>query len=93
MATRRESPGGFKPRVAKDASWGNKSIQRIAARHYVRPNQASQRKRNASEGLVEMFEWGLRVSSSTHSPATVYAICPVASRLQLRHPIALFCRT
>ena len=33
-------------------------MQQIAARHEVHPNQVSQWKRRASEGLVELFERG-----------------------------------
>lgn len=60
MAKRRKFTAGFKARVAKEALRGDKTVQQIAARHEVHPNQVSQWKRKASEGLVELFERGPR---------------------------------
>ncbi len=60
MAKRRKFTAGFKARVAKEALRGDKTVQQIAARHEVHPNQVSQWKRKASEGLVELFERGAR---------------------------------
>ena len=58
MAKRRRFAAGFEACVAKEALRGDRTIQRIAARHGVHPNQVSQWKRKASEGLVELFERG-----------------------------------
>ena len=37
---------------------GDRTAQQIAARHSLHPNQVSQWKRKASEGLVQLFERG-----------------------------------
>ena len=56
MAQRRRSAVAFTVRVAKDALRGDGTMQQIAWRHGAHSNQASQRKRNASEKLAELFE-------------------------------------
>ena len=58
MAKRRTFTAAFKARVAKEALRGDRTVQQIAARHSLHPNQVSQWKRKASEGLVELFERG-----------------------------------
>ena len=58
MAKRRKFTAGFKARVAKEALRGDQTVQQIGAKHEVHPNQVSQWKRKASEGLVELFERG-----------------------------------
>ena len=60
MAKRRKFTAAFKARVAKEALGGEKTVQQIAAKHEVHPNQVSQWKRKASERLVELFERGAR---------------------------------
>ncbi len=61
MAKRRTFTVAFKARVAKEALRGDRTAQQIAAKHGVHPNQASQWKRKASEGLVELFERGVKI--------------------------------
>lgn len=61
MAKRRTFTAAFKARVAKEALRGDRTVQQIAARHGVHPNQVSQWKRKASEGLVELFERGAKI--------------------------------
>ena len=51
MTTRRRFTGEFKAKVALEALRGGKTIQEIAARHKVRPNQVSTRKQWAVEGI------------------------------------------
>ena len=58
MAKRRTFTAAFKARVAKEALRGDRTVQQIAALHSLHPNQVSQWKRKASEGLVELFERG-----------------------------------
>ena len=41
MSTRRRFTGEFKAKVALEALRGDKTIQEIAVRHKVRPNQVS----------------------------------------------------
>lgn len=58
MTTRRRFTSDFKGRVALEALRGDKSIQEIAARHKVHPNQVSTWKRQAIEGLGGVFSNG-----------------------------------
>ena len=56
MATkRRRFTAEFKARVATEALRGDRTIQAIAAKHEVHPNQVSGWKRQAQEGLREVF--------------------------------------
>ncbi len=58
MTTRRRFTAAFKARVALDALRGDKTIQEIAARHKVHPNQVSSWKRQALDGLGVVFSNG-----------------------------------
>ena len=59
MATRRRRfTAEFKARVAMEALRGDRPIQAIAAEHEVHPNQVSGWKRQALEGLREVFAGG-----------------------------------
>ncbi len=58
MTKRRRFTAEFKARVALDALRGDKTIQEIAARHKVHPNQVSAWKRQAMEGLGAIFSNG-----------------------------------
>ena len=58
MAKRRTFTAAFKARVAKEALRGDKTVRQIATKHRVHPNQVSQWKRKASEGLVQLYERG-----------------------------------
>ena len=58
MTTRRRFTADFKARVALDALRGDKSIQEIATRHKVHPNQVSTWKRQAMDGLGAVFSNG-----------------------------------
>ena len=60
MAKRRTFTAPFKARVAKEALRGDKTVRQIATKHQVHPNQVSQWKRDASEGLVQLFERGAK---------------------------------
>ncbi len=55
MTKRRRFTAEFKARGALDALRGDKTIQEIAARHKVHPNQVSTWKRQAVDGLGEVF--------------------------------------
>ena len=59
MTKRRRFTAEFKARVALDALRGDKTIQEIAAKHKVHPNQVSTWKRQAMDGLGEVFSNGL----------------------------------
>ena len=58
MTTRRRFTADFKARVALDALRGDKTIQEIATRHKVHPNQVSTWKRQAMDGLGAVFSNG-----------------------------------
>ncbi|MGB7010154.1 MAG: IS3 family transposase [Pseudolabrys sp.] len=58
MTTRRRFTGEFKARVAVEALRGDKTVQEIASKHKVHPNQVSTWKRQAIEGLGEVFSNG-----------------------------------
>jgi len=55
MRKRRRFTADFKARVALDALRGDKTIQEIASHHKVHPNQVSTWKRQAMDGLGEVF--------------------------------------
>ena len=58
MTTRRRFTAEFKARVALTALRGDKTIQEIATKHKVHPNQVSAWKRQAVEGLGAVFSNG-----------------------------------
>ena len=58
MSTRRRFTGEFKAKVALEALRGDKTIQEIAMRHKVHPNQVSTWKQRAVEGMREVFTKG-----------------------------------
>ena len=58
MTTRRRFTGEFKARVALEALRGDKTVQEIASKHQVHPNQVSAWKRQAIDGLSDVFSNG-----------------------------------
>lgn len=58
MTTRRRFTGEFKARVALEALRGDKTVQEIAGKYKVHPNQVSSWKRQAIDGLGEVFSNG-----------------------------------
>ena len=58
MTARRRFTADFKARVALAALRGDKTIQEIATRHKVHPNQVSSWKRQALDGLGAVFSNG-----------------------------------
>ena len=66
MTTRRRFTGDFKAKVALDALRGDKTIQEIATRNKVHPNQVSTWKRQAMEGLGAMFSNGADKARMDH---------------------------
>ena len=59
MTTRRRFTGDFKAKVAREALRGDRTIQEIASRHKVHPNQVSTWKRQAMDGLGAIFSNGV----------------------------------
>ena len=66
MTTRRRFTAEFKARVALEALRGDKTIQQIAAKHKVHPNQVSNWKRQAVVGLGEVFSNGVDHAHRDH---------------------------
>ncbi len=66
MTTRRRFTADFKAKVALDALRGDRTIQEIAAKHKVHPNQVSTWKRQAIDGLGEVFSNGVDRARSDH---------------------------
>ncbi len=58
MTMRRRFTGDFKAKVALEALRGDQTIQEIASRHKVHPNQVSSWKRQAIDGLGDVFSGG-----------------------------------
>ncbi len=58
MTKRRNFTSDFKAKVALEALRGDRTIQEIAARHKIHPNQVSTWKRQAMDGLGEVFSNG-----------------------------------
>ncbi len=58
MTTRRRFTADFKAKVALEALRGDKTIQAIATRHKVHPNQVGAWKRQAMDGLCAVFSNG-----------------------------------
>ena len=67
MSTRRRFSGDFKAKVALEALRGDKTIQEIATRHKVHPNQVSTWKQRAVEGMKEVFSKGAERSRGEHA--------------------------
>ena len=66
MSTRRRFTGEFKAKVALEALRGDKTIQEIATRHKVHPNQVSTWKQRAVEGMREVFTKGAERARGDH---------------------------
>ncbi len=66
MTARRRFTADFKARVALEALRGDRTVQEIAAKHKVHPNQVSTWKRQAIDGLGEVFSNGVDRARSDH---------------------------
>ena len=66
MTARRRFTAEFKARVALEALRGDKTIQELAAKHKVHPNQVSTWKRQAVDGLGEVFSNGVDRARRDH---------------------------
>ena len=65
MTKRRKFSDQFKAKVALEALRGDLTIQEIAAKHRVHPNQVSTWKKQAVDGLSGVFSGG----ASTQGPS------------------------
>ena len=59
MRRRRRFSGDLKAKVALEALRGDRTLQEIASKHQVHPNQVSTWKRQSIEGLGEVFSNGV----------------------------------
>ncbi len=66
MSTRRRFTADFKARVALDALRGDLTIQEIASRRKVHVNQVSKWKRQALDGLSDVFANGSDAVGADH---------------------------
>ena len=66
MTTRRRFTSEFKARVALEALRGDKTVQEIASKHKVHPNQVSTWKRQAMDGLSKVFSNGAEREHQDH---------------------------
>ena len=67
MARRRNFTNHFKAKVALEALRGDRTIQEIAAKHQVHPNQVSQWKRQAVEGMADVFSRGAKPTGASEA--------------------------
>ena len=58
MSKRRRFSGELKAKIALEALRGDRTLQEIASKHQVHPNQVSTWKRQAIDGLGEVFSNG-----------------------------------
>ena len=66
MTKRRRFSGELKAKVALEALRGDRTLQEIASKHQVHPNPVSTWKRQAMEGLGEMFSNGVERRRRDH---------------------------
>jgi len=66
MTTRRRFTADFKAKVALEALRGDRTIQEIAIKHKVHPNQVSTWKRRAMDGLGAVFSNGADRAGRDH---------------------------
>ena len=66
MRTRRRFTAEFKAKVALEALRGDRTIQEIATKHQVHPNQVSAWKRQAMDGLGGVFSNGAERAGRDH---------------------------
>ncbi len=58
MAKRRNFTDQFKTKVTLEALRGDKTVQEITSKHQLHPNQVSTWKRQAVEGMADVFSGG-----------------------------------
>ena len=63
---RRRFSGDQKAKIALEALRGDRTLQEIASKHQVHPNQVGAWKRQAVEGLAEVFSKGTERRARDH---------------------------
>ena len=66
MSKRRRFSGELKAKVALEALRGERTLQEIASQYQVHPNQVGAWKRQAVEGLAEVFSKGAEHRARDH---------------------------
>ena len=66
MAKRRKYPAELKAKVALEALRGEQTLAELSARYNVHPNLITNWKRQAREGLVEIFNSGGQRKDAEH---------------------------
>ena len=66
MAKRRKYPAELKAKVALEALKGEETIAQLAARYNVHPNLITNWKRQAQEGLTDVFAKGSKRRQASH---------------------------
>ena len=67
MAKRRKFTDQFKAKVALEALRGDRTLQEIAAKYQVHPNQVSQWKLQAVEGMADVFARGVKAEGPSEA--------------------------
>jgi len=85
MTKRRRFTAEFKAKVALEALRGDKTIQEIASRHKVHPNQVSTWKRQAVEGLGDVFSNG-KDKARADRESEIHDLHAKIDKLFMKHP-------
>ncbi len=80
---RRKFSDQFKAKIALEALRGDRTIQEIAAKHQLHPNQVSQWKKQAMDGLAGVFSKG--TSTDAISDAEVKDLHAKIGRLTIEN--------
>jgi transposase-like protein len=83
MSKRRTDRPEFKARVAMEAISGRKTIQEIAADHFIHPIQVSQWKRQLLDGASELFTRGKKTKDKEEGQAKEAELFQQIGRLQM----------
>ncbi len=86
MTTRRGFTADFKAKVALEALHGDKTIQGIATRYKLHPNQVSTWKRQAMDGLGAIFCNGVDRARVDHG-SEVYGLLAKIDQLTMERDI------
>ena len=88
-AKRRRFTADFKKRVALEALRGDRTIQELAAKHEVHPNQVGAWKKQAVEGLGEVFASSLNSGAEESLAKELYAKVGELTMVERDGPLSL----
>ena len=83
MSKRRTHSPEFKASVAMEEISGRKTIQEIAADHYIHPIQVSQWKKQLLEGASDLFNRGKKTKDKEEGQAKEAELFKQIGRLQM----------